>query len=50
MNAKTERVQIQRADEGVQETRGVFGGDVILQPFGKEQGLGPVQAGAMIHA
>ena len=47
---KTERVQIQRADEGVQETRGVFGGDVILQPFGKEQGLGPVQAGAMIHA
>jgi hypothetical protein len=47
---KTERVQIQRADEGVQETRGVFGGDVILQPFGKEQGLGTVQAGAMIHA
>jgi hypothetical protein len=47
---KTQRVQIQRPDEGVQEAHGVFGGDVILQPFGEEQRLGAVQSGAMIHA
>jgi hypothetical protein len=47
---KTERVQIERGNEGVEEARGVFGGDVIFQPFGEEQRLGPVQSGAMIHA
>ena len=47
---KTQRVQIQRADEGVQEAHGVFGGDVILQTFRKEQRLGAVQSGAMFHA
>jgi hypothetical protein len=36
-------VQIQRADEGVQKPHGVFGGDVILQEFREEQGLGTVQ-------
>jgi hypothetical protein len=29
---------------------GINGGDVILQPFGKEQRLGAVQSGAMVHA
>ena len=43
-------VQIEAGDEGVQEAHGVFGGDVILQPFGKEQRLGPVQSALMIHA
>jgi len=47
---ETQRVQVERADEGVEEAHGVFGGDVIRQPFGKEQRLGPVQAGTMIHA
>jgi hypothetical protein len=47
---KAQRVQVERADEGIKKAHGVFGGDVILQPFGKEQGLGPVQAGTMIHA
>jgi hypothetical protein len=43
-------MQIQAGDEGVEETDGVFGGDIILQPFGKEQRLGAVQSGAMVHA
>ena len=49
-SGEAQRVQIQRSDKGVEETHRVFGGNVILQPFGKEQRLGPVQAGAMIHA
>ena len=47
---EAQRWQIQRADEGIKEANGVFGGNVILQPFGKKQRLGPVQTGAMIHA
>src|SRR5450631_2376631 len=47
---ETQRVQIPRGDKGIQKAHGVFGRDVILQPFGKEQCLGPVQAGTMIHA
>lgn len=29
---------------------GVFGADVVLDGLGKEQPLGAVQAGAMVHA
>ena len=47
---KTQRGQVEVGHEGIQEAHGVFGGDIILQPFGKEQGLGTIQAGAMVHA
>ncbi len=47
---KTQRLQVQVGDEGVQEAHGVFGGDIILQPFGEHQGLGPVQSTSMFHA
>ena len=47
---EAQRVQIQRSDKGVEETDRVFDGNVILQPFGKEQRLGPVQTTTMIHA
>lgn len=47
---KSQRVEIERTDEGVEKTDGIFGGDVILQPFGKQQRLGAIQSGAMIHA
>ena len=47
---KTQRVQIQRADEGVEETHGIFSGNVILQPFRKEQRLRAIQTRAMFHA
>jgi hypothetical protein len=43
-------MEIQRADKGVKEANGVFGGDVIFEAFREEQGLGAIQAGAMIHA
>jgi hypothetical protein len=43
-------MQIQRTHEGVEEPHGIFSPDVILQALGKEQRLGPVQPGAMIHA
>jgi hypothetical protein len=43
-------VQIKGANEGIQKAHGVFGSDVILQPFRKHQGLVPIQSGAMIHA
>ena len=46
---KAERVQVEGGDEGVEEAHGIFGGDVILQPFGKEQALRAVQSSAMIH-
>ena len=32
--------QIERGDEGVEKADGIFGGDVVFQPFGEEQGLG----------
>ena len=47
---KTQRVQIQRAGKGVEETNRVFRPDIILQPFGEEQRLGPVQTSTMFHA
>ena len=31
--------EVQVRDEGIEETDGVFGGDVILQPFGKQERL-----------
>ena len=47
---KTQRVQIEGADERVEEADGVFRPDVIFQPFGKQQCLGTIQTSAMIHA
>ena len=47
---KSQRVQIERVNERVKETDGVFGGDIIFQPFREEQRLGAIQTGAMIHA
>jgi len=46
----TQRVQIEGADERVEEADGVFRPDVIFQPFGKQQCLGTIQTSAMIHA
>ena len=42
--------QILPGHEGVKEAHGIFGGDVIFEPLGKEQRLGAVQARTMIHA
>src|SRR6266705_3015212 len=47
---KTQRVQIERRNKGVEKAHRVFGGDVILQAFGKEQRLGTVQSNTMVHA
>ena len=47
---KAQRVQIERAGERVEEADRVFGGDVVFQPFRKQQRLGPIQTSAMIHA
>ncbi len=47
---ETQRMQIQRRDEGIQKTHRVFSGDVILQPFRKQQRLGTVQTKTMVHA
>jgi hypothetical protein len=47
---KAQRVQIKRTNEGIEETHGIFRGDIILQRFGKEKRLGAVQARAMVHA
>ncbi len=47
---KTQRVHIQRPDEGVEEAHGIFRPDVILKPFREEQCLRAIQAGAMFHA
>ena len=46
---KTQRVQIQLGDEGIEEAHGVFGGNVILQAFGKEQRLRTIQTKTMVH-
>lgn len=47
---KAERVQIERSDEGIQETHGIGGGDIIVERFREEQRLGAIQASTMIHA
>jgi hypothetical protein len=47
---ETQRVQIQRRDKRVEKAHRVFGGDVILQPFRKQQCLGTIQTNTMIHA
>src|ERR1022692_939440 len=49
-SGKPQGVEVERGDKGVEETHGIIGGDIVLQAFGKEQGLGAVQANAMIHA
>ena len=36
---ESQHVQIQGRHKGVQEPHGIFGGDVFLQPFRKEQRL-----------
>jgi hypothetical protein len=43
-------VQIEGGDEGVEEAHRIFGGDVIFQPFGKEQRLRTIQTSPMVHA
>jgi hypothetical protein len=43
-------VQIQRGDKGVEEADGIFGSNIIFQPFRKEQRLGSVQTTPMVHA
>lgn len=47
---KAEREEIERGDEGIEETDGIIGRNVIVERFGKEQRLGAIDAGAMIHA
>lgn len=47
---KAQRVEIERTDKGVEEAHRVFGADVILQPFGKQQRLRAVQSSPMVHA
>ena len=46
---KTQREQIERSHEGVDETHGVFRADVIFESFGQEQRLCAVQTGAVLH-
>ena len=47
---ETQCGHVQRSDEGIEEAHRVVGAEVILQPFGEQQGLGTIQSGAMIHA
>ena len=47
---KAQRVQVERAGEGVQETDGIFGTDVVVERFGEEQSLATVQSSAVIQA
>jgi hypothetical protein len=47
---ETQCVQIERTDEGIEESHRIFRGHVIFERFGQEQGLTPIQAGAVVHA
>jgi len=46
---KAERMQIERSDEGIQETHGIFSRDLIVERFREDQGLGAIQTSTMIH-
>ena len=43
------RGQIQPVDKGINETNGVFGTDILVQRFWKEQRLGSIVAGDVRH-
>ena len=47
---KAEGGQILFGHEGIEEADGIFRGDIILEPFRKEQRLGTLQADAVFHA
>ena len=47
---ETQRVQVQRADEGIQETHGIIGRDVILQRLGEQNSLGAIDSATVVHA
>ncbi len=40
----------QMGDEGIEESDGIFRGDVIVERLWEEQGLGAIDPGTMIHA
>src|SRR6185436_5837877 len=46
---KAEGVQLEGGHEGVQEAHGVCTADIIVERFGEEQRLGPIQPGTMFH-
>lgn len=48
--SEPQRAHIARGDEGIEETHGIIGRDVILEPFGQEQGLMAIQSATMLHA
>lgn len=46
---KAQRVQIERADKGIDEAHRVLRRDIILDRLGQEQGLLAVHSADMIH-
>ena len=47
---KSQRAQIEQANERFKEADGGFSGDTIFQPFREKQRLEAIQTNAMIHA
>jgi hypothetical protein len=47
---KAERMPIERSDEGIQETHGIFSRDLIVERFREDQGVEAIQTSTMIHA
>ena len=47
---KTQRAQVQRADERVEKAHRIFRADVLFERFGKQKALGTIQTAAMVHA